>query len=467
MRDYLELDTTPIDEPCAQVGSEDYSKNARLECKALAAQLIRVFGEPPAGTSYTVRSNPHDFGTYLELAIRFDDEDEVGSNYAYEVEGNLPQVWDAEAKSFLASGGYSVKGELDSTDSRWASRMVRKEASRMSSYKLADFVEDLGDEDPSESEYIVSKTYEVVTQESAEEGDFADSGFVFQDEPMDRSDVVRELRREGYISPSASFLGGLRWVSTEPEQDYSDGSYTTYSLHIKDISGDEWKSLLVEAGLFRSMGITGGSKRSVYDDPDPIEEPYNYDTDPGPSYPGSNVQASVKKAYGDDDGFSDYNDYLDGDDLENLGQQESWEHSRAEMADDDHDEEVEEDSEIRVDTWFERDRASIVVYKGDTEIAEWWDDDVRQMFEDGFFNNRNLEKSVIDYCKSVGIIREPRRFDETSHYRSSSRLVYEDCGVPPNTSTATMDHNSELRALAAQIQSMSGTSFNPNSPLKD
>ena len=64
MRDSLELDCTPIDEPCAQVGSEDYAKNARLECKAFAAQLMRTFGEPPPGCSFKITSNPHDFGTY-------------------------------------------------------------------------------------------------------------------------------------------------------------------------------------------------------------------------------------------------------------------------------------------------------------------------------------------------------------------------------------------------------------------
>ena len=35
----------------------------------------------------------------------------------------------------------------------------------------------------------------------------------------------------------------------------------------------------------------------------------------------------------DEDGFSDYCDYLDGDDLQNFSDQQAWEDSQADMAD--------------------------------------------------------------------------------------------------------------------------------------
>lgn len=65
---------------------------------------------------------------------------------------------------------------------------------------------------------------------------------------------------------------------------------------------------------------------------------------------------------------------------------------------------------LTVDVWEERDRLSIVVTdaKG-RDVAEWWDDDARQMFEDGFFNRRDLEGSVIRYVKEMGL--RPRRKD--------------------------------------------------------
>ena len=43
--------------------------------------------------------------------------------------------------------------------------------------------------------------------------------------------------------------------------------------------------------------------------------------------------------------------------------------------------------DVRVEAWQERDRLGIWITDNRNEktIAEWWDDDARQMFEDGFF----------------------------------------------------------------------------------
>jgi len=73
-----------------------------------------------------------------------------------------------------------------------------------------------------------------------------------------------------------------------------------------------------------------------------------------------------------------------------------------------------------VDKWEERDRLHIALYfdpehagrrrgerySGDgQEVASWWDDDARGMFEDGFFEARRLEGSVIDYAEQLNMIR--------------------------------------------------------------
>jgi hypothetical protein len=71
-------------------------------------------------------------------------------------------------------------------------------------------------------------------------------------------------------------------------------------------------------------------------------------------------------------------------------------------------------NDVRVQTWEERDRVHIWVhYKDDhpimpmATVAEWWDDDARQMFEDGFFKGgRQLETSVLKYCQDVGLIEK-------------------------------------------------------------
>jgi len=103
MRDKLSLSPTPVGEDCAQLGEEGYRTKAKRECKAWIGQLRREFGEPPPGTSFRVALNPHDFGTYLDVEIAFDDEDEESVEYAYRVEGNLPEFWDEVALSELGA----------------------------------------------------------------------------------------------------------------------------------------------------------------------------------------------------------------------------------------------------------------------------------------------------------------------------------------------------------------------------
>jgi hypothetical protein len=65
-------------------------------------------------------------------------------------------------------------------------------------------------------------------------------------------------------------------------------------------------------------------------------------------------------------------------------------------------------AEVDVDVWEERDRLSIVIKDkktGQRTIAEWWDDDARQMFEDGFFKRGvELKRSVIGYAEDMGLL---------------------------------------------------------------
>jgi hypothetical protein len=74
----------------------------------------------------------------------------------------------------------------------------------------------------------------------------------------------------------------------------------------------------------------------------------------------------------------------------------------------------------RVETWFERDRKSIVVYDAnDREIAEWWDDDVDEMVESGYFDAsgfimgreihpHKLEDSVLGYIEKMKLDKPAR-----------------------------------------------------------
>ena len=94
----LELGSTPVEESCAQVGTDDYMNRARKECHAYMGQF-----PVPADVDITfgVKRFQHDFGSYLEVVVRFNTECDRSVKYAFGVENNLPGVWDNEAKQEL------------------------------------------------------------------------------------------------------------------------------------------------------------------------------------------------------------------------------------------------------------------------------------------------------------------------------------------------------------------------------
>ncbi len=71
---------------------------------------------------------------------------------------------------------------------------------------------------------------------------------------------------------------------------------------------------------------------------------------------------------------------------------------------------------VSVHSWTERDRLGIWITdsRTDKSLAEWWDEEARQMFEDGFFkpgtvHNQEItgqafEKSVLGYAEHIGIL---------------------------------------------------------------
>lgn len=98
MRDRVTLGATPYGEDCLQVGVMHYQKYARLECQRYVAQLTRQ-NPPPQGCRFVITSNPHDFGSYLEVEAEFDEDNDDQVEWAYALEGNPPEFWDEIAKA--------------------------------------------------------------------------------------------------------------------------------------------------------------------------------------------------------------------------------------------------------------------------------------------------------------------------------------------------------------------------------
>jgi len=91
--------------------------------------------------------------------------------------------------------------------------------------------------------------------------------------------------------------------------------------------------------------------------------------------------------------------------------------------------------DVSVDSWVERDRIGIWVTERKTNkvVAEWWDDDARQMFEDGFFKPATFTSSgelggpqfidsVLDYLEDVGILSKAK--ERSFNPGSQTKLRY-------------------------------------------
>lgn len=77
---------------------------------------------------------------------------------------------------------------------------------------------------------ILHKTYQIVTDDSAAEGEVDESGYEWDNVEHGFRETVELIIDGGFIHPSDSH-GVPRWLSTEDEQDVESGSYTQYSLH--------------------------------------------------------------------------------------------------------------------------------------------------------------------------------------------------------------------------------------------
>ncbi|MCK6376671.1 hypothetical protein [Zoogloea sp.] len=86
----MNIGPMPCEENAAQVGRPDYDELSPLE---------RLHPVPPeALVSLIVKTFPHDFGSYREVCVRYEDTDPVATGYAFDLERDTPEQWDAIAR---------------------------------------------------------------------------------------------------------------------------------------------------------------------------------------------------------------------------------------------------------------------------------------------------------------------------------------------------------------------------------
>ena len=88
--DYIYIGPSPADEPCAQVGvPEGAERLNKLECRAYIDALRIVYGPEPEGAFLTIKRESYDFGDYFEVVCKYDDSDDVATDYVYRLETGL------------------------------------------------------------------------------------------------------------------------------------------------------------------------------------------------------------------------------------------------------------------------------------------------------------------------------------------------------------------------------------------
>lgn len=88
------LGSAPALEDCAQVGSPDYARDAKAECRAYIEAIRAVCGGEPEGARLTVKSQAHDFGAYYEVAVVFDGNNREAADYAAKCDEHAPTTWE-------------------------------------------------------------------------------------------------------------------------------------------------------------------------------------------------------------------------------------------------------------------------------------------------------------------------------------------------------------------------------------
>jgi len=80
--------------------------------------------------------------------------------------------------------------------------------------------------------FTVSRTYDIVTPESAEQGDVSESGYVYEPEKMTLRDVLSEIKSLGYFENLQDYNGSQSLYGVDADIDAADGSETREALHI-------------------------------------------------------------------------------------------------------------------------------------------------------------------------------------------------------------------------------------------
>ena len=104
LKEYVELGCSPCEEDCVQVSkTEDYMPAMRAELKRWKELLEQTFPIPEnIEASFRIKFSPHDFGSYGEVWLYYDPDDEQSVEFMLNVEKNAPKRWDSHPGTLRA-----------------------------------------------------------------------------------------------------------------------------------------------------------------------------------------------------------------------------------------------------------------------------------------------------------------------------------------------------------------------------
>ena len=86
------------------LGSIPYNEETKIirkTCNIYLKQLRRIFSKELGSARLFIKYNLHELNDYFSVECRFDDDDEIGMDYAINIEHNSPSNWDEEARKEL------------------------------------------------------------------------------------------------------------------------------------------------------------------------------------------------------------------------------------------------------------------------------------------------------------------------------------------------------------------------------
>lgn len=117
MRDYINIGPTPNNEDCSQVGTDYYHIKSKIETKAFMQQLYREFPEvlKTKTLSFSVKTFQHEFGSYKEVVLNYDDSNEEEYEMVFDIDKKIPSNWDAESVEYIKINNINIGENNDST----------------------------------------------------------------------------------------------------------------------------------------------------------------------------------------------------------------------------------------------------------------------------------------------------------------------------------------------------------------